>query len=250
MKSRLRLLASLATFLGIASHVSAADLAPVDTSPVVIESSGGFYLGSFSSVNFLDDTGFGVAGRRISTDYDAGYYTAGRVGYTFSPMSFVSPRVELEVGYGSASVDEHRVSGFRGVDGINSFGDARTLQGYLNGYLDVPIAHDGILSGLTPFIGGGVGVMNLELRKQGVAGVATFMDDDDTRFSYHLDAGVAIDIQSVGLFRDNAIFEKTIFDIGYRYTAADDFKFVARDGTNSSTDFRSHAVTFGLRKQF
>ncbi|AYD05112.1 outer membrane beta-barrel protein [Neorhizobium sp. NCHU2750] len=228
----------------------AADLAPVEAPIVAPVSTSGFYIGSLSSVNFLDDTGFDVGGASISTDYDVGYYSSLRAGYKFDPMGFITPRAELELGYGNASVDEHRVSGVGGVGGIDSFGDARTFQGYVNGYLDIPLVADGVMSAITPFVGGGVGFMNLDLRKQGVSGVATLIDDSDTKFAYHLDAGVGINLQGIGLFSNTSLFDNTTLDIGYRFTAADDFDFTARDGTSSSTDFRSNAVTFGLRKQF
>ncbi|MDP9810172.1 opacity protein-like surface antigen [Rhizobium tibeticum] len=226
----------------------AADLvAPSEqpVSPVVLPSTSGFYIGSTSTINFLDDTGFDVLGVRVSTDYDAGFYSSLRAGYDFGVAGWVSPRLELELGYGGASVDEHSVEGIGGVASIDSFGDARTFQGYVNGYIDIPVT-----SAIKPFVGGGVGFMNLELRKQGVAGVATLMDDSDTAFAYHLDAGVGIDIQGLGLFTNTSLFQNTVFEVGYRYTAADDFNFTARDGSSSSTDFTSNSVTLGFRKKF
>lgn len=249
MKALSKLLLAGTVSAILAAPVSAADLLPTEQ-PVVAPATSGFYIGSLSTVNFLDDTKFGVGGATVSTDYDTGFYSALRAGYNFGNLGYISPRVELELGYGTASVDEHKVSGVGGVGGIDSFGDARTFQGYVNGYLDIPLAADGALSAITPFVGGGVGFMNLELRKQGVAGVATLMDDDDTNFAYHLDAGVGINLQQVGLFSNTSLFEKTTLDIGYRFTAADDFDFTARDGTRSTTNFRSNAVTIGLRKQF
>jgi opacity protein-like surface antigen len=228
----------------------AADLSPMETTVAAPVSTSGFYVGSLSSVNFLDDTDFDALGSSISTDYDVGYYSSLRAGYKFDPMGFFTPRVELELGYGNASVDEHSVSGVGGVGGIDSYGDARSFQGYVNGYLDIPVSSDGFMSAITPYVGGGVGFMNLELRKQGVGGVGTLMDDSDTQFAYHLDAGVGINLQGIGLFTNTSLFDNTTLDIGYRFTAADDFDFTARDGTSSSTDFRSNAVTFGLRKQF
>jgi opacity protein-like surface antigen len=242
------LLAALLSSAAI-SLVQAADLvAPVEQ-PAPVQSSSGFYIGSLSSVNWLDDTNFGVAGVDVSTEYDVGYYSALRAGYNFGAYGYVSPRLELELGYGTASVDEHRVSGI-GAGSIDSFGDARSFQGYVNGYLDIPLATDGLFSAITPYVGGGVGFMNLELRKQGVAGTATLMDDSDTQFAYHLDAGVGINLQGIGLFTDMSLFDGTTLDVGYRFTAADDFDFTARDGTASSTDFRSNAITIGFRKQF
>jgi opacity protein-like surface antigen len=233
----------------ISCSALAADLLPIEQ-PAAEAAASGFYLGSLSTVSFLDDTDFGVAGASVSTDYDVGFYSALRAGYNFGSSGYVSPRLELELGYGSASVDQHSVSGIGGVGGIDSFGDARTLQGYVNGYVDIPLASIGLTSAITPFVGGGVGFMNLELRKQGVAGVATLMDDDDTNFAYHLDAGFGINLQEIGLFSKTSLFDGTTLDIGYRFTAADDFEFTARDGTRSSTDFRSNAVTIGFRKQF
>lgn len=241
-----KILLAGAAFAATGSFANAADLTePVG--PVVVETSGGFYLGSINSLTFLDDTSFDVAGFGVDTDYDVGYYSAVRAGYSFGDMGYVSPRVELEVGYGNSSVDNHRAGGVE-ISSIDSFGEARSTQGYVNGYLDIPLG--GQLSAITPYIGGGVGVMNLELRRQGVAGVATLMDDDDTRFAYHLDAGVGINIQELGLFTNFALLTNTTFDIGYRYTAAGNFSFTARDGSRSETDFESHAVVVGFRKSF
>ncbi|ANH09262.1 opacity protein-like surface antigen [Rhizobium subbaraonis] len=233
----------------LATPVMSADLLPSEQ-PLVAAETSGFYFGSLSSVNFLDDTSFGSGGTSISTDYDAGFYSAFRVGYDFGAIGYVSPRLELELGYGTSSVDTHTVSGVGAVGGIDSFGDIRTLQGYVNGYIDVPLASSGLMSAVTPYVGGGAGFMNLELRKQGVAGVATLMDDNDTNFAYHLDAGVGIKLQEIGMFSNTSLLENTTLDIGYRFTGADDFELTARDGTRSSTDFRSKAVTIGLRKQF
>jgi len=250
-----RLLLTSVSILATASTASSADLAedlstPVE--PVVVETSGGFYLGTINSLTFLDNTRFATAGARVSTDYDVGYYTALRAGYTFGPMGYVSPRLELEVGYGNSSVDYHRVNGVD-VGSTDSFGDATTIQGYVNGYIDIPLAspqQGGFFSAVTPYVGGGVGFMNLELSRQGVSGTGVVIDDDDTQFAYHLDAGVGVDLQGLGLFSDVSLFNDTTLDIGYRYTAANDFDLQARDGTTRSTDFSSHAVMVGFRKQF
>lgn len=235
-------LAGLLTLL--ASSASAADLA-VQSEPVAVSSPGGFYLGSLTNVTFMDDTDFAVASGvvGVNTDYDVGMYSALRAGYNFGSYGFVSPRLELEVGYGRSDVDEHTVAGVNA--GNDSFGSARTIQGYVNGYLDVPTG-----TALTPYLGGGVGAMNLKLRRQGTSATGVVMDDDDTKFAYHLDAGVGIELSSISFLRDTNLFANTTFDIGYRYTAADDFDFTSRDGTASSTDFSSHAVTMGFRRQF
>ncbi|MBB3947546.1 opacity protein-like surface antigen [Rhizobium skierniewicense] len=224
----------------LASSAHAADMV-TPTEPVVASNPGGFYLGSLSSVSFMDDTGFGFAGTGVSTDYDTGFYSALRAGYSFGSYGIVSPRLELEVGYGTADVNEHTIGGVN--FGGSSFGEARAIQGYVNGYLDINTS-----TAFTPYLGGGVGAMNLELHRQGVSGIA--MDDDDTKFAYHLDAGVGIKLDTISFFRDSALFSNTTFDIGYRYTAADNFNFTATDGSTSNTDFSSHAITAGFRRQF
>ncbi|WP_426233278.1 outer membrane protein [Pararhizobium sp. DWP3-4] len=250
-----RLLLACVSVLAAASAAASADLAQdlsAPVQPVVVETSGGFYLGTINSLTFIDNTRFATAGARVSTDYDVGYYSALRAGYSFGDVGYVSPRLELEVGYGNSSVDHHRVNG-ADVGSTDSFGDATTIQGYVNGYLDIPLGspeQGGFFSAVTPYVGGGVGFMNLELGRQGVSGTGVVIDDDDTQFAYHLDAGVGIDLQGLGLFSDVSLFNDTTLDIGYRYTAADDFSVQARDGTNRSTDFSSHAVMFGFRKQF
>ncbi|KIQ03830.1 membrane protein [Agrobacterium tumefaciens] len=231
----------IAGLLGLlATSAHSADMA-VQSEPAVVANPGGFYLGTLSSLTFLDDTGFATAGGSVSTDYDLGFYSALRAGYSFGTYGFVSPRLELEVGYGTADVNEHTVGGVN--FGNASFGEARAIQGYVNGYLDIETT-----TAFTPYFGGGVGAMNLELHRQGVNTIA--MDDDDTKFAYHLDAGVGIKLDTISFFRDSSLFANTTFDIGYRYTAADDFDFTGTDGVTSSTDFSSHAVTMGFRRQF
>lgn len=233
--------AGLVALLG--SSASAADLTVQPEPVTTVANPGGFYLGSVSSLTFMDDLDFSVLGTDVRSEYDMGTYSALRAGYSFGSYGFVSPRIELEIGYGRADVDEHFVGGV-GAGG-DSFGSARAIQGYLNGYLDVPTG-----TAFTPYFGGGVGAMNLELRRQGTSGTGVVLDDDDTKFAYHLDAGVGIELSSISFFRDMSLFTNTTFDIGYRYTAADDFDFTAVDGTTSSTDFSSHALTVGFRRQF
>ncbi|MGV1871853.1 outer membrane protein [Agrobacterium rosae] len=225
----------------LASSATAADI--VQNEPVVVADKSGFYLGSVSSLTFPDNTNYTFGGTSYDADYDFGFYSGLRAGYSFGSYGFVSPRLELEIGYGTADADE--ISGGGVNFGSDSFGDARTIQGFVNAYLDIPTN-----TAFTPYFGGGIGAMNLELRRQGVSTTGVAMDDDDTKFAYHLDLGVGIDLNTISFFRDSTLFSNTTFDIGYRYTAADDFDFTARDGSVSSTDFSSHAVVAGFRRQF
>ena len=241
-------LGSLMVLMASGLAAQAADL-PVAYQPVApapVPSLSGFYLGTITTLNWLDNTSFGISTpglATIDTNYDLGFYTGLRVGYSFGPMSIVTPRLELEGGYGSSSVDTHTVNGFN-VEGIDSFGDARSWQGFVNGYLDFGLG----FSGITPYVGGGVGFANVELRKQGVSAVGVVMDDSDTAFAYHLDAGVAFHLDELGL--GVSLFQGSLIEVGYRYTNASNLTFQARDGTTTDTDYTSNAVTLGFRKQF
>jgi len=245
--SKLVGLASAAAFLASAVCAQAADMPTTyePVAPAAVPSLSGFYLGTITAATWLDDTDFSVLGTSISSDYEVGYYTGLRVGYNFGPMfSVVSPRVELEGGLGSASVDTHTVGGAT-FPSIDSFGDARTYQGFVNAYFDIGL---GGFTAVTPYVGGGVGFANVDLRKQGVSATGVVLDDDDTAFAYHLDAGVAVNLGSLGI--GSSLFEGTTMEVGYRYTNASDLTFTARDGTEADTDYTTNAVTVGFRKQF
>ena len=86
--------------------------------------------------------------------------------------------------------------------------------------------------------------MNLELSRQSVSATGVVIDDDDTKFAYLSTWGVGINLQELGLFSTVALFDGIVTPL------PTDFSLQARDGTNRNTDFSSHAVMFGFRKQF
>jgi opacity protein-like surface antigen len=242
--------------LSIPVSAQAADLpvAGQPETPMVVPSLSGFYLGTLVAASFVDDTSFGVGGATVDNSYDTGYYSALRLGYNFGPVFYgVSPRVELEGGYGSSSIDTHSVGGTQFAS-IDSFGDVNTYQGFVNAYFDINLGAlaggGGGLSAITPYFGGGVGFANVDLKRQGVAvaGIGTVMDDSDTAFAYHLDAGVGLHLDQLGM--SGGLFQNTTVEIGYRYTSVPNLDFVAVDGTKSSTDYSSNMVTLGIRRQF
>lgn len=235
--------------LSIPASAQAADL-PMEApamAPMVVPSLSGFYLGSLVAASFADDTSFGVAGLTVDNSYDTGYYSALRLGYNFGPVFYgIAPRVELEGGYGSSSIDTHSIGGTQFAS-IDSFGDVNTYQGFVNAYFDINL---GGLSAITPYFGGGVGFANVDLKRQGIAlaGIGTVMDDSDTAFAYHLDAGIGLHLDQLGM--SGGLFENTTVEVGYRYTSVPNLDFVAVDGTKSSTDYTSNMVTLGIRRQF
>jgi len=229
----------------------AADLpaaAPVEA-PVTVATSG-FYIGSRNQVTFVQETDFDLLGgiANVETDYETGFFAAGLIGYDFGTIlgGFAGVRVELEGGYGESSVETHTLSALGlsvEVDETDSFGELTTIAGFGNLFLDLNFGD----SLLKPFIGGGVGAANVELKKQGISATGVLMDDDDIALAYHGSAGVGIDLGRLGF---GGALQGATLEIGYRYMAADDLSFTAREDTESETDLDSHNITFGIRSSF
>jgi hypothetical protein len=215
----------------------------------------GIYFGMRSGLGKAEDTSFSsAAGGTIDTQYDWGSYKGGFIGYRVGPLfgSAVSSRLELEVGVGNFSVDTHARNGAK-QDSVDSFGSLDTISGFANAYFDFDLGRltgiGGPLAAVRPFVGGGVGAANVTLKKQGVSATGTLIDSSDTRFAYHLSAGIGIDISGIGFVR-NTMLNNSVLEIGYRRMEVPDLTFAARDGTSSSTGFAANMVTFGLRRNF
>jgi hypothetical protein len=248
-------LAAVVPATSLAADIVNAPSARVAAPASFNQPAGGIYFGMRSGLGKAEDTSFSsAAGGTIDTQYDWGSYKGGFVGYRFGPLfgSAVSSRLELEVGVGNFSVDTHARNSVQ-QDSIDSFGSLDTISGFANGYFDFDLARltgmGGPLAAVRPFVGGGVGAANVTLKKQGVSATGTLIDSSDTRFAYHLSAGVGIDISGIGFVR-NTWLNNSVLEIGYRRMEVPDLTFTARDGTSSSTSFAANMVTFGLRRNF
>jgi opacity protein-like surface antigen len=242
---------SFITVLGLAHAAHSADLS-AGSAPAVPTEEGstgdaGFYLGTRNTFGTPDDTDFSIGGGgvNISNQYDFGFGNGIIVGYNFSNvLGGVGLRGELEFSRSQFSIDTHTVAGTQ-IDSGDSFGELRAYTGFANLFFDIDLASmsgapsDGFLSKVKPFVGGGVGYSNVELRKMGVSAVGVVMDDDDSAFAYNISAGVGVEV-----------FEKTTLELGYRYMSVADLEFNSNDGTASQTDYDANLFTVGLRRQF
>ncbi len=151
--------------------------------------------------------------------------------------------------YGTFSIDTHTVNGTQ-VPSIDSFGDLRSLGAFGSAYLDFNLGtlFGSGLSAITPFVGGGIGFAQVELRKQGISATGVVIDDEDAQVAYHLSAGVGISLSGLGF--GNALFDRTTLELGYRHLQVQDLEFTARDGTTSETDVTKNLFTVGVRRQF
>jgi opacity protein-like surface antigen len=245
-------LAALAALAG--SSAFAADLPPRQfpaAVPVLAQQpTGGIYFVSRTGIGAIDDTSFALAGGavRVGNSYEAGLTSFFGLGYSFGPvLGGLTPRVEVEGFYGTFSVDTHTVSGTQ-VPSLDSFGELRAFGGFASGYLDLNLGGVDGMAAITPFIGGGVGMASVKLRRQGVSATGVVLDDEDSRFAYHLSAGVGINLSRLG-FGAN-LFDRSTLELGYRFMQVPDLRMTSRDGTTAATELTSNMFTVGFRRQF
>lgn len=193
------------------------------------------YVGARGGWSRLKDTDFALQGGNVRNEYeDEGYNVSAVVGWGAKIKNSIGYRIEAELGYQTADVESHTVGG--NTFGSQAFGETKTLYGFANAYLDIPV-----VSRLNAVVGGGIGAGKVEFDNHGinVPGGGTVMDDEDTVFGYHLDAGVSYDVT-----------DKLALEAMYRYTSFVDVELTARDGATSETDLDSHNVLVGARYGF
>lgn len=244
----LPLLMSAATMAGAANSADLREVSP-PTAPVeeVYTVDPGFYLGNRNTFGVADDTEFAIGGGGVgvSNQYEFGFGNGIVAGYNFGDlMGGVALRGELEFNRSQFSIDTHTVGGTE-ISSGDSFGELRAYTGFANAFFDIDLgamsgsSSDGLLSKVKPFVGGGIGYSQVELRKMGVSSAGVVMNDEDAAFAFNLSAGVGVEI-----------FEKTTLELGYRYMSVADLEFTSNDGTTSSTDYNSNLFMVGMRRQF
>jgi OmpA-OmpF porin, OOP family len=193
-----------------------------------------WYIGVEGGAMLVEDFDFNLTGTSttaLKTSSRAGYDVDGIIGYDFGPF-----RMEAEVGYREADVDDHTLNAPLGgapagtyARSVGAKGTASALSFMLNGLLDF-----GDDDGVQGFVGGGVGVARVKFSDYGV-GALTLLNDSDTGFAYQGIAGIRAPLS------DNV-------DVGlkYRFFNADKIDMIANTGNAISTRFRSHSILGSL----
>jgi len=192
------------------------------------------YVGARGGVSFARDTDFNVQGLNVENEYDdPGYTVSGVVGWAAKVNNNIRYRLEAELGYQAADVDRHVAQGVAAARS-QSNGDTETIFGFVNAYADIPV-----INRLNATLGAGLGVGYVSFDGHGTTGLGTLLDDSDTAFGYHLDAGLSYDVT-----------EQLALEALYRYTSFVDVELTAVDGTSSDTNVDSHNVLVGARYGF
>ncbi|MDO3379138.1 outer membrane protein [Geoalkalibacter halelectricus] len=178
-----------------------------------------YFSASFGLANVRDaDLRDGRDGTRGDMKLDNGYVFLAAIGGSF----LGDVRGEIELGYRNNDIDRLR----SGVQVVSRSGDVTAISLMANLFKDIPL---GI--GLTPFVGGGIGIANVEadLNAFGING-----KKDDNVFAYQFAAGGAIELGP-----------QVNLDLQYRYFATADPDF-----SHLEAEYRTHNVLLGLRFGF
>jgi opacity protein-like surface antigen len=189
-----------------------------------------WYVGVSGTLPFVSSTDVNVGGARAGeVDFDGGYGVGLALGYTPGPNgNFLdNMRFELEYMYRGNDLDTISNAG-----GSSALSDDLTSDTYMvNAYYDINTG-----TRLTPYIGAGAGMTNVELSVPTLA-----LDDTDNVFAYQVMAGLG--------WQPEALLN-TSLHLGYRFMDASDPEFTTRTGTRVEHEYQVHGVEAGARFRF
>lgn len=167
-----------------------------------------------------------------SWEFNRGPAAKGALGYSFKASPGINLRTEFELSYRRYGGGSHKsVSGtVKDLDGNISY-----LSGMINGLCDFKTG-----TGLTPFIGIGLGMSQVTWSDVKIEGYSSGLDDSDKVFSYQVMGGVGY-----------ALTDSLTLDLEYRYFHAQDVGIRDSAGTIGTLDTNTnHSFLIGLRYLF
>jgi opacity protein-like surface antigen len=186
----------------------------------------GFYIGGFVSYampsdSTITESSLLAPGESATLGYNQGAGVSFDVGYKMG-----IGRIEGEIAYQSNGINEYRDSAVTS----DATGRLNQTSALLNGYLDFPTG-----TSITPYIGGGVGVAQVQLDDFNIAGSGVpNSSSTDTVNVFQVSLG--------GASRVNEHFD---LDFRYRYAITSDPSF-----DNAKMDLSGYLLTFGVRYKF
>lgn len=186
----------------------------------------GFYIGGFVSYTMPSDSTITESsmlapGETATLGYNSGVGASFDLGYKMG-----IGRIEGELAYQSNGINQYR--GPAGT--VDTTGRLNQTTALLNGYLDFPTG-----TSITPYIGAGVGVAQVQLDDFNIAGSGVpSTSSTDTVNVFQVSLG--------GASRVNDHFD---LDFRYRYAITSDPSF-----DNVKMELRGYLLTFGARYKF
>jgi len=184
----------------------------------------GGYIGIQSGAAQAADADGASSTNTWTTEYDLGFTIGAVAGYDFGHLRF-----EGEFAYQKNGFDRSSSLGPGLPGGSYLGGDLKTLSGLANVIFEFENE-----SSITPFIGAGIGIANLEVDNLRSPVFPGSTNADDTVFAYQFIAGISI-----------AVSERIALDLSYRYLATEDPDLHIR-----SYEYASHNVLLGIRVYF
>ncbi len=209
----------------------AADFAPAP------EPLGGFYVGAFGGATWFTENGADFTYENggpsedgeISLDTDTGFLVGGVLGYNWAGTGL---RTELELSYSQANLDGFDVDWDNGnVQVIDPDFDGDVSVTYLFGNLWYGFGDMLNMGGISPYIGGGLGVGFVNIDIDSIGGVDLDASGDETGFAYQLGGGLMWNLA-----------DNVALDLGYRWRGVmlEDYE----------DDLNSHNVLLGINFGF
>ncbi|WP_192496500.1 outer membrane protein [Chlorobium phaeovibrioides] len=209
-----------------AGLIAAPSLASAETTPYVSLSAG---LGLMNDSDIKDGVGF-LYDSEESVLYKTGVALEGAVGVKMDMF-----RVEAAVGYQSSDVDKYEVDGTEEAL-PEGFEVSTAIRSYMvNGYADFDMNN-----GITPFVMGGVGLANVDLKMTGT------YDDSSVSLSFSQDVfawqvGAGVGVKAT---------DNITVDLSYRYFATSDVKVASDDDGDAKFTVGTSKVLLGMRYSF
>lgn len=218
---------TVALFTGTAFSADLIIDAPAPEAMAPMSYDSAMYLSIFGGVNLLDsvdyDSSTGTSG---VLNFDNGYSVDAAVGVNLGG----GLSVEGQLGYLNADLTDATY----GASEFDADGSASAIYAMANAWYGID------LGGITPFIGGGVGIANLTLDSQYDSPFdgASF-EDSGVTYAAQLGAGVSLNVT------DNMALTAR-----YRYLMTGDVDFTDGDGDTVTGHLATNIVDVGLKFSF
>ncbi|MCZ6509256.1 MAG: outer membrane beta-barrel protein [Alphaproteobacteria bacterium] len=180
----------------------------------------GLYLSGAVGAHRTADSNVSGGSLDVEAETDSGL--AGLVGLGLQ-LGATNWRVELEGGYRESDIDN--------ISGVGATGDVDVLSIMGNVFYDISLTQK-----LDFYLGGGLGLADVDLSNAGTFGTAT-IDDNDMGWAWQLGAGAAF-----------ALNERLKLTLDYRFLNIEDLDYPTSPAIGElDVEYRDHAIFVGLR---